>query len=68
MLDLSRPGEIFIDFREFQGEKVRRPVMPCGGLWQPFAAEFGPFKKIVCEPAALQASSHDGRRAGRLVG
>ena len=38
MMDLSRPREIFIDFRGFQGEKVRRPVAPCGILWHPVAS------------------------------
>ena len=51
-----------------QSDILWQPVAGCGNLWRPFAAEFGPFKKIVCEPAGLQASSHEVRSAGRLDG
>ena len=37
-------------------------------LWRTFTAERGPLKKIVCEPAGLQASSHEVWSAGRLIG
>ena len=62
----------FIEVRE--GVEARKsdilwqPVAGCGGLWRTFATEHRPFKKIVCELAGLQASSHEVWSAGRLDG
>ena len=51
-----------------ESDNLCRPVATCGGLWRTFTAESGPFKKIVCEPEGLQASSHEAWSAGRLAG
>ena len=40
----------------------------CGGIWQPFAAEFGPFKKIVCELASWRSCRLAATRFGVLAG